>query len=592
MTTSNNKIYDINLNKFNDLMIGRFIFGSAYDMYGGSKGLYDLGPVGCSIKNNIISYWRQVFVTGENLLEIDTNILTPEAVFKSSGHTERFSDIMVKSIPPSEKEEIQAYRLDHLIEDDLKNNNNKEIDISEVGSWSIEQMSEYLIVNNLKEPETGYELSDPYEFNLMFDTILGPSTGYKRDDKKAYMRPETAQGIFCNFPRLLNFNSGKLPFGGSTVGRAFRNEINPKQGLLRVREFELAEIEYFFDPKQDKHVRFKEVSDTNIKLIPAVSTENSKCLTINLKQALEQKIIKSQILGYFLIRIQEFLYNIGIKPEYLRFRQHHDGEMAHYASDCWDAEILTSYGWIEAVGCSNRSSYDLEQHQNATNTKLEVYISYDKPKYKITNIIVPNKKIIGQKYKGSAKNIFNYLGDNNKSDNMVVDNCIKIDLNNKEYKLKLDEDFYIKQEKHKISGKYIKPHVIEPSFGIGRILYCVLEHNFWVRPEDPNRRVLSLKPQIAPYLCIIIPLYSKVNMIMESQNIFKLLSGKGIRCKIDMAGQSIGKRYSRNDELGIPYAITVDHQTLEDSTVTIRQRDDTTQIRKDINDLVDYFSHI
>ena len=184
---------------------------------------------------------------------------------------------------------------------------------------------------------------------------------------KGFLRPETAQGIFVNFKRLLEFNQGKLPFAAAQIGCAFRNEISPRSGLIRVREFTMAEIEHFCDPFDKSHPKFEEVKSTEVLLYSAdCQMEGRSVYKTSIAEAVAQKTIANETLGYFMARIQQFLVKIGVDPVKLRFRQHMANEMAHYACDCWDAELLTSYGWVECVGCADRSAYDLSQHSKAT----------------------------------------------------------------------------------------------------------------------------------------------------------------------------------------------------------------------------------
>lgn len=220
-----------------------------------------------------------------------------------------------------------------------------------------------------------------------------------------YLRPETAQGHFINFGRLLEFNSGRIPFASAQIGKSFRNEIAPRQGLLRVREFVMAEIEHFVDPLNKKHTKFADVKDTVLSLLPKETQSSGKTdlLEITIAEAVEKGVVDNETLGYFLVRIHEFLLKIGIDPKRLRFRQHMANEMAHYAADCWDAEIQNSYGWIECVGCADRSAYDLTVHSVRTNTKLVVREQLDEPTYEEKTIPTIEKKMMGPKFKKAAK---------------------------------------------------------------------------------------------------------------------------------------------------------------------------------------------
>lgn len=326
--------------RIEDLLKRRFFIAPSFEIYGGYAGQFDLGPMGCKIKYNILEEWRNHFVIEEDLIEVDCTCVTPEPILKASGHVERFADLMVKDLKTGE-----CFRLDHLIkaffEDQIKNAtkaggdhpNKDEFEdiVTKLDGFSKDEMNAILKKYDIKSPLTKNELSEPLEFNLMFDTMIGP-TG----KVKAYLRPELAQGIFVNFKRALEFNHGKLPFGSSQIGQAFRNEISPRSGLLRVREFTLAEIEYFVDPSDKDHKKFVNVQDLKLNLYSACNQMNGeKAVKMSLKDAVDQKLINNPTLGYFIGRIYEFLKKIGIDEDKLRFRQHMSNEMAHYASDCW-----------------------------------------------------------------------------------------------------------------------------------------------------------------------------------------------------------------------------------------------------------------
>jgi glycyl-tRNA synthetase len=209
---------------------------------------------------------------------------------------------------------------------------------------------------NIKNPATGGDLEDPVAFNLMFQTTIGPSGG-----SVAYLRPETAQGQFLNFNKLLEFNNQQMPFASASIGKSFRNEISPRAGLLRVREFLMAEIEHFVDPQGGKkHPRFQEVADVELELLNrevqlAGKTEVERT---PIGKAVAERLVDNETLGYFLARIQIFMQTLGVDQKKIRFRQHMANEMAHYATDCWDCELLTSYGWIECVGKKYLSGID------------------------------------------------------------------------------------------------------------------------------------------------------------------------------------------------------------------------------------------
>ena len=234
----------------------------------------------------------------------------------------------------------------------------------------------------------------------MFETQIGPTSGFK-----GYLRPETAQGQFVNFRHLLEFNSGRIPFGSACIGLGFRNEIAPRSGLLRVREFTMAEIEYFVDPLHKEHKKFSTIKDLKVPLWSSdrqLKLEGART-DLSIGEAVEQKIINNETLGYFLGKTYLFLKGIGIQTDGIRFRQHTPKEMAHYASDCWDAEVETSYGWIEVAGHADRTCFDLSRHSEATGVELVAARPLKEPK-KVQGIrVLPNKAAIFKDFKDKEK---------------------------------------------------------------------------------------------------------------------------------------------------------------------------------------------
>jgi glycyl-tRNA synthetase len=216
--------------------------------------------------------------------------------------------------------------------------------------------------------------------------------------RASFLRPETAQGHFLNFARLLEHNNGRVPFASAQIGRAFRNEISPRAGLLRVREFTMAEIEHFVDPAAKAHPRFGEVKDVEMVLLDRAVQEagGSEIKTLAIGDAVDAGLVANETLGYFLARIFLFLTRIGVDPQRLRFRQHMGNEMAHYAADCWDAEIRSSAGWVECVGCADRSAYDLSVHAKRTGASLVVREALKEPVVEEREAAEFNKKVIGK----------------------------------------------------------------------------------------------------------------------------------------------------------------------------------------------------
>merc|ERR1719322_1770598 len=397
--------------KMEDTLKRRFFYDQSFAIYGGVTGQFDFGPMGCAMKSNLIQAWRSHFVLEEQMLEVDCTVLTPETVLDASGHVSRFADLMVKDTVNG-----QCFRLDHLIKAalekicaDKKCSKETKADCEDIAikldGMTEDEMAAVLKKYEIKSPLTNNELTEPIEFNLMFQTHIGPSGAVKD-----FLRPETAQGIFVNFKRLLEFNQGKLPFAAAQIGNAFRNEISPRSGLIRVREFTMAEIEHFCDPEDKSHPKFDTVKSTPVVLFSACDQMDGKpARQTTIEEAINQQIIKNETLGYYVARIQSFLVKVGINPQKLRFRQHMANEMAHYACDCWDAELLTSYGWVEAVGCADRSAFDLNNHSSATGVSLCASKTLKEPKTIDVTEMAPNKGPIGKAFKKDAKIITDYL---------------------------------------------------------------------------------------------------------------------------------------------------------------------------------------
>lgn len=335
----------------------------AFEIHGGVAGLYDYGPPGCALKENILQLWRQHFVLEDNMLQIECTTLTPYPVLKASGHVDKFEDLMVKDVKSGE-----CYRADKLLEDFIDNllrtdktlTSDRRDELRKIAAqadaYEPNQLHALFQELKIKAPATGNDLTEPFPFNLMFQTSIGPSGAMA-----GFLRPETAQGMFVNFRRLYDYNNGKMPMAVAQIGSAYRNEIAPRGGLIRVREFTMAEIEYFVNPNAKDHVKFDTVKDMRLNLFPSDNQlSDGKTVAPTVGEAVGKGIINNQTLAYFMARTAQFMYRIGVKPEGLRFRQHLKTEMAHYACDCWDAEILMAQGWVECVGHADRSAYDLQ----------------------------------------------------------------------------------------------------------------------------------------------------------------------------------------------------------------------------------------
>jgi len=411
-----------------------FVF-NASSIYGGLRSSYDYGPLGVLLKNNISTYWWKD-INNDNeisIFPVDTAIIQSSEVWKASGHLAEFSDPMVDHKPTGER-----YRADQ-VPDDLDKN----------------------------------DLTEPRQFNLMFETSIGP---VQNDNSSVYLRPETAQGIFVNFENVLRTMRAKVPFGIANIGKSFRNEITPGQFIFRTREFEQMEIE-FFCKQEDENKWFDYWVDKRIK----------------------------------------WYKSIGIPDSKLRLREHSSEELAHYASKTVDIEFLYPWGWGELEGIANRGSFDLSSHEKASGKDLSYFDSET------------NEKIL--------------------------------------------------------------PTVIEPAGGLTRTLFALLCSCYDEdKVNDTTRTLFRFDFDIAPIQIGILPLSKKDELIEVSNNINNLMQ-ENFRTEIDLT-QSIGKRYRRQDEIGTPYCITVDFDSLDDKSVTIRNRDSMKQERIAIEDLLVYFSNI
>ncbi|OLY77899.1 Glycine-tRNA ligase 1, mitochondrial [Smittium mucronatum] len=612
------------------LLTNRFFFVPSFSIYGGVAGLYDYGPIGSALQQNLINLWRQHFVVEEDMLEMDGAIITPAEVLKTSGHVEKFTDFMCK-----DEVTLEVFRADHLVEavlearlesNKLARELSEKLNVSEekanvsadgkkkkaaankptlledsvvaeyneilakIDNYDMKELGDIIVKYEVRNPATGNKVTPPVEFNLMFDSSIGP-TG----NLKGYLRPETAQSQFVNFSRLLEFNNQKMPFASAMVGKSFRNEISPRSGLLRVREFMMAEIEHYVDPLNKNHHKFSEVAHIKLNLLPAnvQQSGSTKITVMTIGEAVSQKVIDNETLGYFLGRIFLFLEKIGIDNERLRFRQHMSNEMAHYACDCWDAEIHNSYGWIECIGCADRSAYDLTVHSKRTKEKLCVRENLETPIVYDALVCNLNKKLFGPKFRQNAKAIQDKLESLTQDELALVKEGLE---SNGKYNLEMSSGVHelttellsVDLQTFKENVREYTPNVIEPSFGLGRILYSLIEHSYYTRMESESRSVFRFNPLIAPFKVLVLPLLKNAAFRPILTQIARSLRSMGVPARVDdAASASIGRRYSRNDELGIPFAITVDYQSIESGLITLRERDTTTQIQADIKVILD-----
>ena len=525
-----------------------FIFPS-FEIYGGIAGFYDYGPLGAQLKQNVENLWRRFYLLFDNCVEVNTPTITLYEVLQASGHVEEFTDLTVDCLKCK-----RSYKVEDLIEDDVS-------------------VSEALQENKVKCPTCGSSLKDAHPVNLMFATTVGIGDG-----RKAFLRPETAQGIFTNFHLLYRYNREKLPFGVVQLGKGYRNEISPRQGTLRQREFSMAEAEVFFDPTNKNHPHFNLVKDKELHL-----NDNEKEFSITLDKAVKGKVINNEALAYYMYLTQNFLFTAGVDPKKFRFRKHVVDELAHYATECWDAELYSErFGWIECVGIADRSAYDLNAHIVSSGVDMYALRKYDEPKVVSTKKIVPKMGELGPLFKGKAGKVKELL----ETMQVTDQKDIVVTLDGKTMNIP-KRCYEVVDTEEKVMGEKFVPHVIEPSYGIDRIIYFLLEHNFKEKKKNEEEyTILSFTPQIAPIKVGVFPLINDDQLIKLAREIDTELRNQGIQTYYDEGG-TIGRRYARMDEIGTPFCVTVDHDTLKDHAVTIRDRDTTKQERVKIDRLAE-----
>ena len=466
------------------LALERGFYFPSCEVYGDAQaGFWEYGPSGVSLKNKFLELWRRELIRRDGMLEIDGSQIMSKSVFEASGHLGNFADPIIKCTKCK-----STFRADRTI-----------VEISNVEipeSADLEEFDKAISQNNIKCPKCKGDFERTKKFNMMFRVGIGP------EEEEAYLRPETCQSIFVDFPRLFKTMRGKLPLGIAQVGKSFRNEISPRQSLLRLREFYQAEIEVFCNPDRlDDVEKFAEIEDTIIR----VQTDSDP-VAMTCKQAVESGVIPNKFVAYYLGILTEFYEKTGIDISKSRFRKLGEKEKAFYAAVAFDFEVETTIGWLELVACNYRSDYDLSSHAKKSKEKFEV----------------------------------------------------------------MDDE------------QKVLPHVFEISMGIDRSLYTILEHSLQDDKEH-ERIVLSLRPYLSPVHVGVLSLVKKDGLKEKTDEIYLKIKRK-FDAFLDHSG-AIGRRYRRLDEIGAPFVITVDHQTLEDQTVTVRKRDSMEQSRIKVSEI-------
>ncbi len=539
----------------------RGFFWGSFEIYGGVSGFIDLGPLGIGLKREIEDTWREFFLRRHGFVEISTPIITPERVLEASGHVKNFKDPMTECTNCHRR-----FRADQLI---------KESTGTETEGLDLGQLSEFL--KQVKCPECGGVLGSPQYFVTMFKTNIGP---YGEDP--AYTRPEAAQGIFVDFHRVLEVMREKFPLGIAQIGTVLRNEISPRQGPIRLREFTIMDFELFFDPEKPECPYIDEVKEDKLQIITEETRKKGRSETIRIAtaEALQKRLVKSPWMAYFMAQSTRFLAKLGIDPGNQRFFEKLSTERAHYSAQTFDHEVkLDRWDWVEVAGFAYRTDYDLRSHMQATGIDMRVFKAYDSPIEKTARTVRPSHEKIRKRFGKDAGRIISLLAKEDLArilQGKKPGESIRIDA----YDIPV-ELFETKEEAIKEAGTKFLPHVIEPSFGVERLVYSTLEHNLRMKGE---RLILSLPFGIAPTQAAVYPLVNKDGLVEKAESVHRSLLQSGLRVEYDDAG-SIGRRYARADEAGIPLGITVDYDTLKDGSVTLRDRDSWDQIRVQISDL-------
>ncbi|WP_254542952.1 glycine--tRNA ligase [Halomarina pelagica] len=548
----------------------RGYFFQASEAYGGVAGFYVYGPQGAALKRNLEDAWRDRFLTREGHVEIEAPTIMPEAVFEASGHLDGFDDMIVEC-----PECGTSHRADHLVEDAT--------DIEDAESLPTAEVADLIAEHDLACPNCGASLAgtEVSEFNLMFATNIGPGSA-----SPGYLRPETAQGIFVEFPRLKEYARGQLPFGVGQIGTAYRNEISPRRSLIRVREFTQAELEHFVDPERDEPPLHR-VADVEVPLYSAEAqrADDGGIETTTIGEAVESGVIGSPWVAYYLGVARDWYERVGVDMERFRYRQHLAGERAHYASDCWDAEAELDGNWIEITGFAYRGDYDLTKHGQHADDDFTVFRQYDEPITVERATVDPDMSVLGPEFGGAAADVAEELERLAATDESAFEGeAVTVEVDGEAYEIPTEAAGFAVEEVTE-AGEHVTPHVVEPSFGVDRVFYTVLDHALREDEVDGEARTyLELPAELAPTTVAVLPLMSKDGLDDRAREIVEDLRAAGTGVDYDDSG-TIGRRYRRQDEVGTPYCVTVDYESLEDDTVTLRDRDTTDQVRVPIDAL-------
>jgi glycyl-tRNA synthetase len=550
----------------NELARRRGFFWQSYEIYGGVGGFATYGSLGARLKQNIERKFREFFVDRLGILEVESPIISPDKVFEASGHIDHFREPMVECLKCKKR-----FHASHLLQEFAK------ISEWETEKLNLKELKATIQKHKIRCPECGGTFGEPKHFLTMFKTTIGPYS-----QAVGYGRPEAAQGIFVEFKRLYEMAREKLPFGVLQIGHALRNEISPRQGLIRLREFTIIDLEFFFDPEEPNCFLLKEVQNEKLRLLLAENKlkGSEKITEVTVKEALEKGYIKAAWQAVFMALAKKLLIDFRVPAEKQRFIEKLPWERAHYSLQSFDQEVYDErWGWVEVSGHAYRADYDLKQHMQYSGEDMRVFKEYAKPPEKEQTVIKPVMSKLGPAFKAQAAKVADKLS---KIDPDEVESSIRKSGYCMLGKYKILPDYVeIAHQKVVERGRRFVPHVVEPSFGSDRLVYLALEYSYRVKGD---RAILSFPRDIAPVQVGVYPLVSKDGLPEKALKVHKALLDEGFVTEYDEAG-SVGRRYARADEIGIPLGITVDYETLSSNTVTIRDRDSWKQVRSPIEDL-------
>ena len=550
----------------NELARRRGFYWQSFEVYGGVGGFVTYGPLGARLKQNIEGKLREIFVKQLGILEMESSIIAPGKVFEASGHVDHFKEPMVECSKCHKR-----FRADHLLEEYAK------FSCTDAEKMTLAEIQTAIKRNNIVCPECGGNFNAPQQFLTMFETTIGPYSG-----ATGYGRPEAAQGIFVEFNRLFAAAREKLPFGVIQIGHALRNEISPRQGLIRLREFTIADLEFFFDPEEPECYLLPDVENETLRLLLAENRlkGSEETIALTIKETLAKKIILSEWQAFFMAMAKKLLIQIGVPAEKQRFIEKCPWEKAHYATQSFDQEVYVDrWGWIEVSGHAYRTDFDLGCHMRASGSDLRVFKEYEKPVETVELVVKPLMAKLGPTFKKEAAKVAELVAN---VDPREISAAFEKDgfFMAGDYKV-LPEHVDVSCQKTVSRGKRFIPHVVEPSFGADRLFYVALEYAYNVKDD---RAVMSFPRDIAPIQIGVYPLMSKDGLTEKAMEVQKFLIQEGFSVEFDDTG-SIGRRYARADEAGIPLGITIDYDTLNDNSITVRDRDSWKQIRTQIKDL-------